>query len=116
MITRAIDSGHDWKFGNGVQDYLSEDRALAQNINTRLLSFKNDCFFDLGAGVDWFYYLGSKRVSSLKIEITSIIEKTTGITAVEQLSLSLGKDRDLVITYQVSSAWGTTVNSSISVG
>ena len=39
MKVRAIDINNDWTFGRGLQDYKLNDRAVAQNVKTRLQSF-----------------------------------------------------------------------------
>lgn len=108
MITRAIDSDHDWTFGKGRQNYLSENAALAQNINTRLMSFKNDCYFDLDAGIDWFFYLGSKQISALKIQVASVITATVGVQSLTEINFSVDESRNLTVQYTVISLWSTT--------
>ncbi len=116
MITRSIDSDNDWNFGNGKSHYLSDNASLAQNIKTRLQSFIGDCFFDLGAGIDWFLYLGSKNLSGLKLAIGGVITSTLGVDKLEELSFSLDDKRQLLIQYRVTSVWSTTIISSSTIG
>lgn len=115
MITRSLDSNHDWNFGKGKQDYRDEENSLAQNIKTRLLSFYNDCFFDLDAGIDWFTWLGGKDLEGLKLAISNIILETYGVEGIKQLDLSLNINRQLSVTYQVQSLWGETLNSELTL-
>lgn len=62
MIIRTVrknDSGQEeFCFGHGFTDYKHELAFVKQDIETALLEFKNDCFFDLDSGIDWLARLG----------------------------------------------------------
>lgn len=87
MIFRNLDNNNDWTFGKGKNDYLIRNDAILLNIKTRLLSFLNDCFFDLNSGIDWLNRLGLKSQDVLlENDISQIIQKSddvTGITSIE---------------------------------
>lgn len=105
MRVRALDADHDWTFGKGQNNYLSRNAAVVQNIDTRLNSFLGNCFFDNGAGIDWFSYLGgSKDTGALSLAISSIILKTTDVTGIRQLSISL-VNRQLIVRYRVQTSY-----------
>lgn len=116
MITRSIDGDNDWKFGKGKQDYLSEKDALAQNIKTGLQSFVKDCFFDLTFGVDWWAFLGSKNQTALKNAIVKQILSTTGVLSLDEIDLKLDENRNLAITYNVTSIWGEKITDITTLG
>lgn len=108
---RALDSLGDWTFGKGANDYLTKNRAVEQNIQTRLLEFLGDCFFNLGAGIDWFTFLGGKDQLSLNLAISTTILNTTDVTGIKQLSAVLEpSNRKLTIRYRVQTVY--TVFSS----
>ena len=115
MITRSIDSSYDWSFGKGKQDYLSDSNALIQNINTRLMSFVGDCYFDQNAGIDWFLYLGSKNINGLKLSVGSVISSTDGVQDVTELNFTLDSKRQLLIQYAVTSSWSTALSGTITL-
>jgi len=101
MIVRTITSGHDWTFGNGTSNYLSNNDAVVQSINTRLYSVLGDCFYSLSSGIDWFNLLGGKNITALQLAVNNCILSTTGVTTVLELNLVLNLDRSVTITYQV---------------
>lgn len=105
MIVRELDINHDWTFGKGRNNYLEKNSAIAQNINTRLQSFLGDCFFDTGAGIDWFNLLGSKNRIALELAITATILNTTGVTRLVELSLVVNDNRRMTITYEVDTVY-----------
>lgn len=106
MRVREVDSQNDWLFGKGQNDYLTQNNAVVQSIRTRLQSFLGDCFFDLGAGIDWFTYLGSKNQAGLTISVASIIINTENVTGLLQLSVVLNDvTRNISIRYQVQSTY-----------
>lgn len=114
MRVRALDVDHDWTFGKGRNNYLRDQKAIEQNIQTRLMSFLGDCFFDIGAGIDWFNLLGSKNVIGLRTSIQTIIINTFGVTQLVQLSFNLDSNRNLNIIYAVTTIF-TGTNGEINV-
>ena len=116
MITRSLDLNKDWTFGKGKQNYKKDNDAVAQSIQTRIMSFLNDCFFDSSAGIDWFTLLGSKNIQGLTIQIRSIILETTGVNELIDLSLNLDQNRSLSVSYSVTTDYSTSVQSTVTVG
>lgn len=105
MIVGALDKDGDWTFGKSLNDYLSNQAAVIQNIKTRLLCFLGDCFFDITAGVDWFTFLGgSKNQIALRASISSVILNTTFVTGINQLSINL-TNRSFSVSYQAQTVF-----------
>lgn len=108
MIVRALDSNGDWTFGKGQNDYKSANNAVAQNIQTRLLSFLGDCFFDVTAGIDWFNLLGGKDQLALNLAVSATILNTENVTGILQLFLTFTpRTRSISIQYQVQTIYST---------
>lgn len=114
MRIRAIDSDGDWTFGKGVQNYLLNQNAIALDIKTRLYSFLNDCFFDAGAGVDWFNLLGSKNEAAILFSIKSILVNTQGVNSVTDISAVVDENRNLSVSYGVTTVFGEPIQGDIS--
>jgi hypothetical protein len=110
MIVRALDTDGDWLFGKGKNDYKTANKAIEQEIRTRVLSFLGDCFFDVGAGIDWFTFLGgSKNTIVVNLAVSTVILNTSGVTGILQLLTSLNPvTRILTLQYAV-----TTIYSSV---
>lgn len=104
---RQLDVDHDWTFGKGQNDYLRDLRALVQSIDTRLNCFLGQCFFDIGAGIDWFNLLGSKDQTTLRLALVSTILNTSGVTGLLQLSIVLSTARRLTVQYRVQTIYST---------
>ncbi len=106
MIVRAIDGTGDWVFGIGANAYISGNAAVAQDIQTRLSSFLGDCFFDTGAGIDWFNLLGGKDLTQLNLAVAAVILNTTNVTGGLQLSVVYtAATRNVTIQYQVQTTY-----------
>jgi hypothetical protein len=106
MICRALDINGDWTFGKGYNDYLSANRAVAQLVNTNLLSWLNDCFFATNDGVDWANLLGSKNQLALNLAISAVILNTDNVTGIVQLQVNHDpQTRNVSIMYQITSAF-----------
>lgn len=106
MLVRALDIDHDWTFGKSQNDYLRNKSAVIQNIDTRLNEFLGDCFFNNGAGIDWFNLLGAKDQAALKLAITTVILNTAEVVGLLQLSSNLNDIRNLNVQYTVQTTYG----------
>lgn len=104
-IVRKVDDNNDWTFGKGKNDYVKNNAEVEQSIRTRLGMFLGDCFFDQGAGIDWFSNLGSKNQLPLNLYISSIILNTPNVTGILQLSAVLTADRKFTVQYKVQTTY-----------
>ena len=111
MRVRALDTLGDWEFGKGQNDYKTANNAVAQNIQTRLSSFLGDCFFDTGAGIDWFNYLGGKDQLGLNLAINAVILNTQNVTGILQVSLNLSEDRKFTVAFKVQTTYSVASGS-----
>jgi len=107
MIVRALDINNDWTFGRGKNNYKSNVDAVAQNVQTRLMSFLGDCFFKTDDGIDWFNLLGSKNRLELELAINATILNTENITGLIAVSSILNENRLISISYRAQSSFGT---------
>jgi hypothetical protein len=90
MTVRALDADHDWTFGMGRNNYISNNAMIAQQIQCNLLAFKNDCFFSLNGWIDWFSLLGTRNSQkALELAISSQILSTEGVTGSVQVDVEL---------------------------
>ena len=116
MIVRSLDVNGDWQFGKGRNNYLSANKAIVQNISTRLNSFLGDCFFALDAGIDWFNLLGSKNQVALELAVRAIVLNTAGVTRLVDVSVELNHNtRRITMSYTVETIY-SIVNRVAPVG
>jgi hypothetical protein len=113
MIIRNLDSNGDWTFGQGKQNYLTGNAAIGLNIRTRLLSWVNDCFFDLRAGIDWTNRLGSKNQRSLlEADLRRVILQSYGVTGIVSFDTVLN-GRTFSARYSVNTIFSTEFTDSV---
>lgn len=106
MTTRAVDKDGNFQFGNGLLNYKDGIQELKQNIITTIKSWKNDCFFDLEAGVDWNTYLTNYNTEELiKNDIIKNVKKIDGVINLIDYNSYL-QDRKLNITFTIQSIYG----------
>lgn len=113
MIVRAIDTNGDWTYGQGLNNYLTSNDAIAQEIYTNLNCFLGDCFSDITRGVDWWNLLGSKNPVGLNLAVNAVILNTEGVTGIQQILIDLDPTRNLTLEYTVTTIYGNTLTRSI---
>jgi len=104
---RALDSNHDWQFGRGLQSYKSDIDALKQSVQTRLMQWKNNCFFAMDDGVDWANELDIGMKGTLDLDIKRVILQTGGVLRIDNYSSTLDTDsRIITISCQILTIYG----------
>jgi len=116
MIIRSVDNDHDWNFGKGLQSYFKDEKAIAMNIETRLLSFVNDCFFDQEAGVDWIRLLGAKSTrEEIILSCRAVILQSFGVVRINELDASALSIRNLTLTYNIDTIYSSQFENTVEV-
>lgn len=116
MIFRDLNDDHDWTFGKGKNNYSSRNDAIGLNIETRILSWVNDCFFDTKAGIDWINRLGSKNQRALlEADLKRIILLSYGVTGIISLDTEL-IGRDFIGHYSINTIYSKAYKNSITIG
>lgn len=116
MIFRALDENHDWTFGKGKADFLKENSAIGLNIKTRVMSWVNDCFFDLTAGIDWNNRLGSKNQKALlDADLKRVILGSENVTGLDSFDSNL-IGRKYTANFSVYTIYTTVYRSQITIG
>ena len=118
MIMRSIDSLGDWNFGKGKQSYNYQQAAIAENIQTRLLSFLNNCWFDVLAGIDWPRILGSKNTQQeIELRVRAAILQSYGVVRVNSIDINYQQtSRNITLQYSVDTIYSTGVINTVGVG
>lgn len=116
MIFRNLDENSDWTFGRGKGCYVRDNQAIGLNIKTRLLSWVNDCFFDLPAGIDWLNRLGSKNQRELlELDLRRVIMQSEGVTGILEVSTQL-VGRGFTANYSVQTIYSQSFKDEIAIG
>ena len=115
MNFRALDSAGDWTFGNGVQNYLTDNSAIAADISTALQVFLGECFIATNFGVDWWNLIGSKDEAGVILQCRQIIVGRVGVTKINSVVATLDRTtRRLVVTYSIDTIFSHNLSNSVS--
>jgi hypothetical protein len=109
MRIRALDENNDWCWGLGRQDYRDGAGAMEEDITTRLLCWKHDCFFAMEEGIDWNSFIGGKErdLGQLKKEVTREILAVDGVLTVSNFTMARdSRSRKLRINVAVDTIYG----------
>jgi hypothetical protein len=115
MKFRNLSTTNDWSFGQGMQSYASDLKALCLNLKTRILSWAGDCFFDLSAGIDWKNLLDYNTQKQIINALKNIAFKTEGVIRVNSIVVSPITDRSVDINISVDTIYGSSVTNAINL-
>ena len=102
-MIRALDNNNDWTLGN---HFLTDKAEILQDCETRLREWRNDCFFNPGAGVDYNACFEANDNNSLALQQISVCKRTPGVINVADYRQELGEDRKLKSHIVISTIYG----------
>lgn len=113
MRFRQLDANNDWTFGSGRNNFARDNAAIGLDVRTRILSWVGDCFFDIGAGIDWINRLGkTNQRALLELDLRRIILQAEGVTAINSLQTQL-IGREFRATYDIQTIFSKSYVDSI---
>lgn len=97
-MIRNLDNNWDWCFGHSLQDYTQEEKEIELDILTSIKSWRNNCFFDLEYGIDWYNILGSRNKSDqLKNELIRLLININGVARINKINYNITPERKINI-------------------
>lgn len=117
MRVARIDSDGDWTFGVGRAGYLTGSRAIAQSVVTRLRSFREDWFADVGAGLPWFDLFSERSTDATAVlrEIERTVLTTEGVQRIDTLSPVETNSRQVQIRLAYTDVFGAQFNDTVTL-
>ncbi len=113
MAFRNLDANHDWVYGTSRNAYVTENQEIALNIETRILSFLGNCFFDTDAGIDWWNLLDYNKREKLENAVQDTIIQTPGVTGINSVDVITGANRQLRISYDIQTIYSESYTAEI---
>lgn len=113
MTFRNLDVNHDWTFGSGRNNYVSENQEIALNLKTRILSFLGDCFFATNEGIDWFNLLDYRYQDRLENAVQEVVINTPGVTGINSIDVVIGANRQIRIMYDIQTIYSSSYTDEI---
>ncbi len=108
MIIRSSTNQNDWTFGKGLSDYYRDQNAIIHNIRTRLLSWREDCFFAPAEGIDYNNFLDIGTKDLLDSDIKRVVLQSEGVVRINQYESTLEREtRDFSANITVTTIFGT---------
>ena len=101
---RSLEDG-DWKFGRGQNDFARGRDALILNLQTRLKSWRRDCFFAAFDGVDYERLLSIGTQSFLDADCKRVILQTDGVLRIDSFE-SVIVGREYRATARIQTVYG----------
>ena len=109
-MIRNIDENNDWLFGHGKQDYAIEEKEIEIDILTSIKCWKNNCFFDLGYGIDWYNILGSRNTQEqLKSQLSKLLNNINGVVRINNIDYTLNEQRKINININLDTIYKNNI-------
>ena len=88
MQVSGLDKNLDWRFGKGRAVYNRDSKAIAQNVLTRLRSFKGDWYLNVTFGINWIELLGNLGTENRLLRaVESTVLQTDGVISIQRLGI-----------------------------
>lgn len=117
MKIRNLDANGDFTFGKGLQNYLTGQAAIKEDIATYLKLWVGNCFWALQAGVNYRQLLDKNQKLNLLSAIQAAILGRFGVTGIKQLDATLNPHtRALRVSYDVATIYTNSFQDSVTLG
>ena len=114
---RGVDNQGDWLFGFGLSSYKYFQDEIVQDVETRLQCFLNDCFWNLGFGVDWWNLIGGKNPAAeqnIILQCRTLIIGAFGVVAINSVDAVMNANtRRLSVTYDINTIFSQAVKGTV---
>jgi len=88
MQVSGLDKNLDWRFGKGRAVYNRDSKAIAQNVLTRLRSFRGDWYLNVEFGINWIELLGNLGTENRLLRaVESTVLQTEGVISIQRLGI-----------------------------
>jgi len=88
MQVSGLDKNLDWRFGKGRAVYKRDSAAIAQNVLTRLRSFRGDWYLNVEFGINWIELLGNLGTENRLLRaVESTVLQTDGVISIQRLGI-----------------------------
>jgi len=88
MQVSGLDKNLDWRFGKGRAVYNRDSKAIAQNVLTRLRSFRGDWYLNVTFGINWIELLGNLGTENRLLRaVESTVLQTEGVISIQRLGI-----------------------------
>jgi hypothetical protein len=115
-VIRALDSNNDFTWGAGVQNYLTGEAEINEDIATALKVFLGECFFATNFGVDWWNLIGSANLAGIILQCRTVIAARSGVTKITKVDAYLDRTkRALFVSYSVSTIYSLQTSNSVTI-
>ena len=105
MIIRALTPTGDATFGQGIQNFLNGQNAIAENIETNLYCFLRDCYFDIQKGIDWLRFFSvPTQAQEVMLSVRGNILLSFGVTSINSLNVSV-VGRKIIINMNINTIY-----------
>ena len=116
MIVSRLDKNGDWSFGKSLDNYATNDEAIAQNVVTRIKSFKNNWFLDIDANIDWIDILGVKNnKEQITNEISRVVKSTYGVKNLVSIEVVSVENRNAKIRVEFETIYNKKFLETIGI-
>lgn len=117
MIFRGITGSNDWTFGQGRNSYFTQQAAVAANVKTSLMFFRNDCFWSMTSGIDWRNLLGAKQPvaqANIILQTRATIAGCEDVVRINSLNAQLNPvTRRLTLAYVIDTTYSRNVTGFV---
>lgn len=115
MLFRSLSPEGDWNFGRSKVDYALDERSVELNLLTRIKSWKGNCFFDWGTGIDWTARMDKNQKADLIAELKRLIIQSYGVVGVNSVTVGEGLNRSTVVYIDVDTIFSPSFTSTVAI-
>lgn len=117
MMYRMLDKDDDWSFGQGLQSYCRDEKAIETGVQVYLRAIQGEIWMDGTIGVPWISMMSLKKLKPVDLLlIRDYIMSYRGVLAVNELDIERTENRKIKLKYKIQTVYNYTIEGSTDIG
>lgn len=117
MMYRMLDDDNDWCFGQGIQSYCKDEKAIETGVQVYLRAIQGEVWMDGTVGLPWISMMASKDLKPIDLlTIRDYILSYRGILGVKDLDIERNENRKIKLKYKIQTVYNYTIEGSTDIG
>lgn len=117
MMYRMLDDNDDWCFGQGLQSYCRDEKAVETGVAINLRTIRGENWMNKNLGLSWISMMAQKDIKPIDLlMIRDYILSCRGVLGVKNLSLEKNEKRKLILKYNLQTVYNFNIEGSTEIG
>ena len=117
MMYRMLDENDDWIFGQGLQSFVRDEKAVETGVQVYLRTIQGEVWMDGNVGLPWISMMALKELKPIDLMlIRDYMLSYRGVLGVTDLDVERTENREIKLKYKLQTVYNYMIEGSTEIG